>query len=134
MISSPEQLIHSLRTRHLHRSLATQQKCNTPLHTQFFNSKTDANKIDQNLSSYNTILILEKKQMLSESPIKLGLSTLSYRFQRRNSGWNSGEVLLIRRLLLKYPFSFLASPYFLTNEAGSRSAMLHPKQAISFLK
>jgi hypothetical protein len=81
-------------------------------------------------------MILEKKtkQMLSESSIKLGLSTLSYRFQRHNSGWNSGEVLLIRRLLLESPFSFLASPYFLANEARSRSAMLHPKQAISLLK
>jgi hypothetical protein len=62
IISSLEQLIHSLRTRHLHRSSATQQKCNTPLHTQFFNSKTDANQIDQNLSSYNTVLMPGKKK------------------------------------------------------------------------
>jgi hypothetical protein len=72
--------------------------------------------------------------MLSESSIKLGLITLDYRFQRRNIGWNSGEVLLIRRLLLESPFSFLASPHFPANEAGSQSAMLHPKQMISFLK
>jgi hypothetical protein len=99
--------------------------------------KTDANKIDHNLSSCNTVLIPEekkKKKMLSESPIKLGLSTLSYRSQRCNSGWNSGEVLLIRKLLLESPFSFLALPYSPANEAGSRSAMLHPKQAISLLK
>jgi len=98
--------------------------------------KIDANKIDQNLHSCNTVLILENKikQTLFESPIELGLSTLSYRFQRRNSGWNSGEVLLIRRLLLESPFSFFALPYFPANEAGSRSAMLYPKQAISLLK
>jgi hypothetical protein len=85
------------------------------------------------------VLILEKgkttkKQMLSESPIKLGLSTLSYRFQRCNRGWNSGEFLLIRELLLKLPFSFLASPHSPANEAGSQSTMLHPKQSISLLK
>jgi hypothetical protein len=72
--------------------------------------------------------------MLPESSIKLGLSTLGYWFQRRNVGWNSGEVLLIHRLLLESQFSFLASPHFPANEAGSRSAMLHPKQTISFLK
>jgi hypothetical protein len=92
--------------------------------------------MDQNLNSCNTVLILKNKtkQMLSESPIELGLSTLSYRFQRRNSGWNNGEVLFIRRLLLESPFSFLASPYCPANEAGSQSAMLHSKQVISLLK
>jgi hypothetical protein len=72
--------------------------------------------------------------MLSKSFIELGLSTLGYWFQRRNVGWNSGEVLLIRRLLLESQFSFIASPQSPANEAGSQSAMLHLKQTISFLK
>jgi hypothetical protein len=72
--------------------------------------------------------------MLSESFIELGLNTLGYWFQRRNVGWNSGEVLFIRKLLLESQFSFIALPQSPANEAGSRSAMLHPKQTISFLK
>jgi hypothetical protein len=72
--------------------------------------------------------------MLSESFIELGLNTLDYWFQRRNVGWNSGEVLLICRLLLESQLSFIASPQSPANEAGSWSAMLHPKQTISFLK
>jgi hypothetical protein len=67
------------------------------------------------------------KKMLSELPIKFGLRSLSYRFQRCNCGWNSGELLLIHRLLLESPFSFLVSPCSLANEAGSRATMLHPK-------
>jgi hypothetical protein len=118
-------------------SATTETKCNTPHLTQLFKSQTAASKIDQPSSSCNTILTLEKgkkKQMLSESPNKLGLRSLNYQFQRFNSGWNSGEVLLIRRLLLESPFSLLASPYSPANEAGPRSAMLHPKQAISLQK
>jgi hypothetical protein len=60
MISSLEQLIHSLRTRHLTET--QQHSMNTTLlHTQFFKSKTDAKKIDQNLNFYNSILTLENK-------------------------------------------------------------------------
>jgi hypothetical protein len=33
----------------------------TLLHTQFFKSKTDAKKIDQNLNFCNSVLILENK-------------------------------------------------------------------------
>jgi hypothetical protein len=69
MISSPEQLIHSLRTRQLLRSSVTQQKCSTPLHTQLFNSKTDVNKVDQNLSSCNTVLILEKGKTTKKTDV-----------------------------------------------------------------
>jgi hypothetical protein len=47
-----------------------------------FIQKIDAHKIDQNLSSCNTVLIPEKKQTFFESPIKLGLSTLSHWSQR----------------------------------------------------
>jgi hypothetical protein len=82
--------------------------------------KTDAIKIDQPLSSYNTSLTLgKKKQMSSESPIKLGLRSLHYWFQKFKSGWNSGKVLLICRLLLESPSSFLVSPDLPANEAGS---------------
>jgi len=66
--------------------------------------------------------------------MELWLSAFRHRSQRFKV-WRKGrEMLLIRRLLLKSPFSVLGLPYPPADQSGSWSAMLHPKQAISLLK
>ncbi len=54
---------------------------------------------------------------------------------QRFTSWRKGrEMLLIRRLLLELPFPILSPPHSPANQSGSRPAMLHANQSISFLK
>jgi hypothetical protein len=98
MISSPEQIVHTLGTRHSLEVLQHNKIAATLPHT-VSSKKRNENKCNNQHQSeaelLHSVLNLERKQKVSKLSIEFRLNSLMDRFQWWNQSWNSGKFLLI---------------------------------------